>query len=246
MPNATEPQAPEPAGHAIATPIAGIIFDLDGTLVESALDFAAMRLEMGLPPGRPILEALALLPATKATRCRDILHRHEQAGAERATPVAGIPELLARIDARGLRRAVFTRNSRRATERALARGLHFDHIVTRDDGPVKPDPWAVLYLCRLWQAEPERVLVIGDYRFDIEAGRNAGARTLLYTRGHPGAGLPGAELADGWLESFSDPGQILIMPLLGLERPPGMPAPSRAEGLPQPAPPGVETLKIPF
>ena len=42
--------------------VRGIIFDLDGTLVDSRLDFDAMRHEMGLPTGIPILEGLAAIP----------------------------------------------------------------------------------------------------------------------------------------------------------------------------------------
>jgi len=41
--------------------IRGIIFDLDGTLADSQLDFDAMRREMELPLGLPILEALTRL-----------------------------------------------------------------------------------------------------------------------------------------------------------------------------------------
>lgn len=44
----------------------GVIFDLDGTLVDSGLDFDSMRREMGLDPGTPILESLATLPEQDA------------------------------------------------------------------------------------------------------------------------------------------------------------------------------------
>ena len=38
--------------------VRGVVFDLDGTLVVQELDFDAMRREIGLPPGTPLLEAL--------------------------------------------------------------------------------------------------------------------------------------------------------------------------------------------
>ena len=60
--------------------IRGLIFDLDGTLVDSRLDFDLMREEMELPPGR-ILESIAALPAERYSQCMAILHRHEVAGA---------------------------------------------------------------------------------------------------------------------------------------------------------------------
>ena len=42
--------------------IRGIIFDMDGTLVDSRLDYDAIRREMGLPAGMPILEGLEQVP----------------------------------------------------------------------------------------------------------------------------------------------------------------------------------------
>ena len=70
--------------------IHGVIFDLDGTLVDSGLDFPQMRREMGLPAGMPILEGLAEIgPGERFNECLRILDRHEQEAAERATLMPG-------------------------------------------------------------------------------------------------------------------------------------------------------------
>lgn len=162
--------------------IDGIIFDLDGTLLDSGLDFDLMRAEMGLPQGRPILESLAGLPSTELDRCEAILHRHEFAGAERAKPLPGVVEFLEELEHRGVRRAIVTRNSRPITQAMLAKlPVSFDPVITREDGPVKPDPWAVHTICQAWQVSPQRVVMIGDYWFDIACGRAAGVRTVLYS-----------------------------------------------------------------
>jgi HAD superfamily hydrolase (TIGR01509 family) len=162
--------------------IDGIIFDLDGTLLDSGLDFDLMRLEMGLPAGRPILESLAGLAPADLARCNAILHRHELAGADRATPLPGVIDFLAELQRRGVRRAVVTRNSRPITLAMLAKlPVAFDPVITREDGPVKPDPWAIHTICQSWQVSPHRVVMIGDYWFDIACGRGAGARTVLYS-----------------------------------------------------------------
>src|SRR5580765_2593151 len=143
--------------------VKGIVFDLDGTLADSQLDFDAMRREMELPLELPILEALDRLEPIHAAHCRSILDRHEWAGAERATLLPGVADLFAALQARGLRQAVATRNSRRITEATLARlGLAIKLALTRDDGPVKPDPWAVLHVCQQWGLRPEEIVVIGD------------------------------------------------------------------------------------
>ncbi len=55
-----------------------MIFDLDGTLVDSGLDFPLMRREMGLPVGMPILEGLAEIPpGERLDECLRVLDRHE-------------------------------------------------------------------------------------------------------------------------------------------------------------------------
>ena len=187
--------------------IDGIIFDLDETLVASGLDFDLMRAEMRLPAAVPLLEAIAELPDDDQRRCNEILNRHEVAGAARAKLIPGITDFLRRLDERGLRQAVVTRNSRALVVPLLARlGLQMNPVLTRDDGPVKPDPAAIWEICRAWQTHPPRTIVIGDYRFDLEMARQAGAKSVLFLgrRGHEP--LPTwASMADLVLASFLQP-----------------------------------------
>jgi HAD superfamily hydrolase (TIGR01509 family) len=186
--------------------ILGVIFDLDGTLVESGLDFAQMRREMCLPANAPLLEAIAELPAERAAACRQILDRHEEAGARRAALFPGVRQVLVELDACGIRRALLTRSSRRLVEPLLTRlRLRFDPVMTRDDDPIKPDPAVVRHICRQWNLPPHRVALVGDFHFDITCGRLAGARTVLFTAGRSREHLePWAEEADLLLESFAE------------------------------------------
>ncbi len=185
--------------------IRGIVFDLDGTLVDSGLDFPAIRREMGLPAGLPILETMAQLEPEATRWCQSILDRHERRGALRAKLLPGVVEFLDRIAPLGFRKGIITRNSRMATELTLRRcRLDFRDVLTRDDGPVKPDPWAIHQLCRRWGVAASAITVCGDYRFDLEAGRAAGARTVLVCNGRAPCSIPGHELADLCLGSFAD------------------------------------------
>ncbi len=183
-------------------PIRGVVFDLDGTLVSQELDFEAIRREIGLPSGTPLLEALKQLPAPERQTAEAILDRHERLAAETAIAFEGIPEFLAWLEKRQIRRAVLTRNSRWATETVLTRcRLNLDPIVAREDAPPKPSPAGVWRICDAWALPPADVLTIGDYLFDIEAGRQAGTRTALVTHGRD---WPFAHLADVTFPSFRE------------------------------------------
>jgi phosphoglycolate phosphatase len=190
-------------------PIRGAIFDLDGTLVASGLDFDLMRREMGIAGGMPLLEALEELPPEIAAECWAILARHELQGSQRATLFPGVREFLSALDERGVMRAVVTRNGRTIARATLDRlGLDFDLIVCREDAPPKPDPGAIWKVCETWGFDPSQCVMIGDYRFDIEAGQRAGTHTVLFTGGEQRTRMGDGESADFVLESFSEPNRL--------------------------------------
>ena len=101
--------------------------------------------------------------------------------------------------------AAVTRNRQKLGQEMLARwsGL-FEVILGRENGPIKPDPWSILSICQQWGVEPRRVVFLGDYLFDMQAGRNAGTPTVFFSRGRPRGSLSGEELADYVLDSFLD------------------------------------------
>ena len=176
----------------------GVIFDLDGTLVDSALDFDLMRREMGIQGRRPILETLNSLDPAEAERMWAIVAEHELRGVERATLFPGAREFLAELTRRGIKRAIVTRNSRASTLATLARlAIDVDAIISRDDAPAKPAPEGILRICQRWNTPPGQCVMVGDYYFDIQAGQRAGTRTVLFT----GAGKP-HDMPEGFAADF--------------------------------------------
>lgn len=183
--------------------IRGMIFDLDGTLVDSRLDFPAIRSDLGLPAGHAILEALSEVPDGAAKdEMLAKLRVHELRGAECATLFPGVAEMLAFLAELAIPTAVLTRNSRESTNVMLERlQLRFSHVLTRDEAPPKPDPSGLLHICSAWEIAPQHVAFCGDYVFDLEAGRAAGMTTVLYSPGE----LPSfAEQADHVLRCFTE------------------------------------------
>ena len=159
--------------------ITAVIFDLDGTITEPCLDFDQIRAEIGIAAG-PILEAMETMDPQQRGRAEAILHRHELHAAQNARLNPGVHEVFAYCRQRQYPLALVTRNRRDSVQRVCSQhGLAFDCVVTREDGPVKPDPFAVLHACRTLNVDPADTLVVGDYLFDLLSGRAAGARTVL-------------------------------------------------------------------
>jgi HAD superfamily hydrolase (TIGR01509 family) len=168
--------------------VQGVIFDLDGTLTRPHLDFARIRLEIGLPSASaaPILEALAEMDAESRTRATAILERHEHEAAQASELNPGAIVVIEALRSRNVPVGILTRNSRTCTQIVIdLHGLEIDCVHTREDGPVKPAPDAILAMCLRWQAEPARVWMVGDYLFDVQAGRSAGTRTVLMVADQP-------------------------------------------------------------
>ncbi len=159
------------------------IFDMDGTLTVAVHDFEAIRAELGLAPGVPILEALAGMPADEAAPLWERLDAIELGLARGARAMPGVAELLETLSRRGVRLGIVTRNKFECAQATLAAtGLDgfFPQawIMDRAAGAPKPQPDALLHLMRLWGAPGDDVVMLGDYLFDLEAGRAAGAATV--------------------------------------------------------------------
>jgi len=162
-------------------PVKAVIFDLDGTITEPYFDFDVIRTEMGLTNDTgPVLEAMKKMTPDRRREAERILDYHEQRAVEQSKLNAGSRETLEKLRQMGLHIGLLTRN-RRSNAEAVAQkhGLYFDAIVDRDDGPVKPDAFGVLSLCRRFGIEPHEAIVVGDYLFDLLCARTAGAQAVL-------------------------------------------------------------------
>jgi HAD superfamily hydrolase (TIGR01509 family) len=157
-----------------------VIFDLDGTLTEPVLDFDLIRAEIGLPERAPILEQLESLNAEARARAEAIMQRHERAAIAQATLADGCADLLGHLRAAKIPIAILTRNVREVVD-TFARmfAFQFHAVYTREDGPPKPSPAGALALCRAMGVAPAHTLAVGDYKYDVIAGRDAGCRTAL-------------------------------------------------------------------
>lgn len=160
------------------------VFDMDGTLTIAVHDFAAIRVALSIPPEDDILTHLGALPAEEARAKHAWLLEHERDLALGSRPAPGAVELVRELAERGCRLGILTRNARELAHVTLqAIGLAdcfaVQDVLGRDEAPPKPHPGGLLKLAEAWGVSPGAMVMVGDYRFDLDCGRAAGARTVL-------------------------------------------------------------------
>jgi phosphoglycolate phosphatase len=192
-------QSPHPVPPSPPRPltVAAVLFDLDGTLVDSGIDFGLMRREMlalAAEVGCDVTEleeadiltirdlacAHADNPGAVRERAEARLVAIEREALERASPVPGAVALLAALREQGVRVGVVTRNCREIAEESMQRhGLPHDVMVAREDTPrVKPHPLHLWRAVAALDVSPAAAVMVGDGRMDVQAGKAAGLRTV--------------------------------------------------------------------
>ncbi|MDR3255766.1 MAG: HAD-IA family hydrolase [Synergistaceae bacterium] len=159
-----------------------IIFDWDGVIAETKLDFSGLR-EKYYDTRRAMLleDAWRLTPDRHAALMSE-LEGIEIGGAMNAAPVPGIMDVIHWTEENGIPWAVVSRNCRKSiliAARVISIKLP-DIVRSRDDGDcVKPDPRALAETCAALGADVAQTLLIGDYIYDMIGARRAGMRGVL-------------------------------------------------------------------
>ncbi|GAB6066843.1 phosphoglycolate phosphatase [Methylothermus subterraneus] len=185
-----------------------ILFDLDGTLLDTLPDLAFALNTLLSEEGRRPLPLAAIRPAVShgakalvrlgfgEVQDEAVVHRrvnrllavYRQHLADRTRLFAGMDEVLERIEAQGKKWGVVTNKRRFLTLPLLERlGLwqRAACVVCGDDTRQgKPHPEPLWLACQIASVEPGACAYIGDAKTDIEAGRRAGMRTLAAGYGY--------------------------------------------------------------
>ncbi|MEO5829929.1 MAG: phosphoglycolate phosphatase [Rhodanobacter sp.] len=211
--------------------IQGVLFDLDGTLLDSAPDLYAALLaqcaEEGVQPPSyaPVREvvsrgARAVLRCAFAERDEEgllalvprYLELYQQLMATQTQAFDGVDELLARIEAQGLRWGIVTNKAAFLTDDLVQRigwDARASAVVSGDTLPVKkPDPAPVLLACERASLTPAHCLFVGDDHRDIEAGAAAGLYTVAVSWGYLDGGDPHGWGADAVVDH---PAELLAL-----------------------------------
>lgn len=187
---------------------AAVLFDLDGTLIDTAPDFIRclnqLRQQHGMPalPAEQIRRSVSngaramirvgfgLEPEHEGypEKHTAFLDLYELGVAVETTLFPGMDVLLSSLESRGIPWGIVTNKPARfAVPLIEALGLAQrcaalicpDHVAER-----KPHPESLLLACRQIQVEPIKSVYVGDHERDIEAGRNAGMHTIAVRYGY--------------------------------------------------------------
>ena len=129
----------------------------------------------------PILEYIEKQPFQERTRFTRILEGHEERAARMALPNEGAEACLFTLKEMGIPFGIITRNSLKSVMAALQQfdDFEFDDfeaVVTREAAPPKPHPAGVFEAAARMGCSVQEILVVGDFRFDVIAGKRAGAK----------------------------------------------------------------------
>ncbi len=209
--------------------ITTVLFDLDGTLLDTAPDLAAALNTVLVENGREPLPyeairgvvshgGMALIklgfrldessPEFEPLRQR-LLAIYRDNLSSRTRPFPGMTELLEQLEQSGLNWGVVTNKPAWLTEPLLQDLGLLERAACVVSGDTlderKPHPAPMLHACELAGSRPEHCVYIGDARRDIEAGRNANMHTLVALFGYfLDADKPHEWQADGMLETPRD------------------------------------------
>ncbi len=211
--------------------IQAVLFDLDGTLIDSAPDLGAaadkMRTDRGLAPlplerYRPMAgagargmigEAFGLTPDDPdfAALREEFFLNYEACMTQRTFAFEGVVALIEQLVARHLPWGVVTNKASRFTEpltRTMPLFATAGAVVSGDTTPyTKPHPAPLIEAARRLGIAPQRCLYVGDDERDVVAGRAAGMGTVVATYGYLGNGADSTQW--GAQAAISSPLQLL-------------------------------------
>ena len=188
--------------------ITTILFDLDGTLIDTAPDLGyALNLQLQKHGKLPLSDAairpfashgsrgliglgfgLTPLDANFIAMRDEYLALYETVFTRSPVLLDGIADLLEAIELKGLKWGIVTNKPRRFTI-SLIQSMGLDKraacVVSGDDAPQpKPSPATLLLACKQMGVEPEHCIYVGDAERDIQAGQAAGMKTAVALFGY--------------------------------------------------------------
>ena len=202
---------------------AAVLFDLDGTLVDTAPDFVRVLNDLRLKYGRPALAYDAIRVAVSAgaramiqvgfpeyhlesaefaALRQEFLDNYSLGLAQESRLFSGMEDLLTALESRNIPWGIVT-NKPRIYSVPLLAGLALNErcqvLVCPDDvSQTKPHPEPMYLACKTLSILPDQTVYVGDHIRDIQAGNNAGMKTIAVGFGY----IPAHENINDWQADY--------------------------------------------
>jgi len=144
------------------------IFDMDGTVFESYLNWEVIKKELNLA-NKNILKEIFLNNPPDYQKL-ELLEKYEEENTYKTKPIAGISEFITYLNSKNIKTGLTTNNNKKNTDFLLEKfNITFDTVITREMKLWKPDPDPFIYLMKLYRCDPSETFSIGDSHYDIMA-----------------------------------------------------------------------------
>jgi len=179
----------------IGSPRSGLklaIFDMDGTVFESYLDWLKIKEELKIKAGGNILKEIYRENRVDKKRL-EILENYEKKNTLKTKPIKGIADFLLYLKTCNITAVLVTNNNRENTYFLLDKfDLNFDLVITREMKLWKPDPDAFLYTMDKYNCQPAETICIGDSHYDVKASVKAHVTDIFIIKSEHSLQLPDA------------------------------------------------------
>lgn len=172
-----------------------VLFDWDGCLVDTLpiwyqgmkrglSDFGITASDMEIKMGFQTWDFFIEMGIPDLNLFTGIVYEYVMSRIERVRFNDGVTELLDYAKSRDIKTAIVTSTERSSLSPVLSSldaGAYFDCIITRRDvKKLKPDPGPIFMAVDKLGGRREETIMVGDSLSDIQAGKNAGVKTVLY------------------------------------------------------------------
>jgi len=164
--------------------VGAVIFDLDGTITKTDVRFAPFRERIGCGDG-DVLDYISRADEHEREKFYRIIGEYERKIQENCSLNDGFMEVMNFLDKKGIKTGIVTRSSREHAEIVIKKlGIPIKHVIAREDAEPKPSGEPLVMLSKKLGVPVEKMLFVGDFLWDMLAGKNAGVKTVLLLNEH--------------------------------------------------------------
>jgi HAD superfamily hydrolase (TIGR01549 family) len=160
--------------------VRAMAFDLDGTLIKTNVRFSEYRRRLGNIQG-DILEYIKTTDEATQQRLFGVIDDYEHAIQKDCTLTEGVLEVIDYLQTNDIKMGIITRSTQQHAHRIIEKlNIPISLAIGRDTITPKPSGDALRLLSNLLKVPLDQMLFVGDYIWDILAGKDAGVKTVLY------------------------------------------------------------------